>query len=114
MLECFKEFKEDNPDAIFFLPGDEKDQLHIEGATYKEAGEKLGGSYLGDSYHIILFKEDDDNEGIYDIDRFDAILVEPFEYMSGLIPANWYGIVAKRTTTSTSFINNVFDKLKES
>ena len=114
MLDCFKEFKEDNPDAIFFLPGDKVDTLHIEGATYKDAGEKLGGSLLGDSYHIILFKEDDTQDKIYDIDRFDAILVEPFEYISGLIPANWYGIVAKRTTTSTNFINNVFDKLKES
>jgi hypothetical protein len=111
MLDFLKELKKEEFDALFFLPGEEKDQLHIEGATYKEPGESVGGNSLGKAYHVILFKEN--KEGIHDVDRFDAILLEPLEYMSELIPANWFGIVAKKTTTSDAFIQKLFDKLHE-
>ena len=110
MLDFLKGFNKDEHDAIFFIPGPKKDSIQIEGATYKEPGEKVGGSAMGDSYHVILFKEADDGE-LVDIDQFEAIFVDPLEYMSELIPQNWFGIMAKRTTTSNNFIQNTFAKL---
>jgi hypothetical protein len=112
MLDFLKELQKENFDALFFLPGDKKDQLHIEGALYKDPGESVGGNELGKEYHVILFKENVD--GIYNVDQFDAIFTEPLEYMSTLIPDNWYGVLAKKTTTSESFMKKVFDKLQES
>jgi hypothetical protein len=112
MLDFLKELQKENFDALFFLPGDKKDQLHIEGAVYKDPGESVGGNELGKEYHVILFKENVD--GIYNVDQFDAIFTEPLEYMSTLIPDNWYGVLAKKTTTSESFMKKVFDKLQES
>lgn len=111
MLEFLKEYSKEEHDAIFFLPGDKEDQITIEGATYRDPGEKVGGSVMGDSYHVILFKESPETEELYDVDRFDAIFSDPLEYISGLIPQNWFGVIAKRTTTSEDFIQKIFDKM---
>jgi hypothetical protein len=113
MLEFLKPLKTEDHDAVFFLPGDKEGQIQIESATYKNRGENIGGSYLGHSYHVILFREDNEKDGIYGVDRFEAVFVDPLEYISDLIPQNWYGIIAKRTTTSNTFIQNVFDKLQK-
>ena len=113
MLDFLKEFSKDNHDAIFFLPGDKEDQVQIEAATYKEPGKNIGGSSLGNAYHVILFKEDTKTDKLYNVDRFDAIFVDPLEYISGLIPQNWYGVIARKTTTSNTFIQKTFDKLQE-
>jgi len=113
MLDFLKEFNEGEHDAIFFLPGDKKDQIQIEVATYKDPGENVGGSYLGNSYHVILFREDTKTDTLYNVDRFDAVFVDPLEYISGLIPQNWYGVIARKTTTSNTFIQKAFDKLQE-
>jgi len=113
MLEFLKEIKKDDADAIFFLPGDEEDHIHIESAMYKEFGTKLGGSAMGDSYEIILFREDTEEDKIYNIDRFEAVLCDPLEYISGLIPQQWFGMVCKKTTTSDKFVQKLFDKLQD-
>lgn len=112
MLDFLKEFSKDEHDAIFFLPGDKKDDLHIEGAVYKNPGEKIGGNSMGDEYHVILFKERDDGK-LYDVDKFEAVFADPYEYISNLIPQQWFGILAKRTTTSEAFVKKTFDKLME-
>ena len=110
MLDFLKEFSKDGHDAIFFLPGEKKDDLHIEGATYKNTGEKIGGNSMGDEYHVILFKEHEDGK-LYDVDKFEAIFADPYEYISNLITQNWFGILAKRTSTSDAFVQKTFDKL---
>jgi len=116
MLDFLKELKtEKGHDIIFFLPGPKQDSYHIEGGSYKTPGEKVGGNSIGDEYHIILFKNKDENDDeivVYNIDKFEAVLSEPLEYISNLIKDEWYGIVAKRTTTSNNFIQRTFDKLK--
>jgi hypothetical protein len=113
MLDFLKEFSKEEHDAIFFLPGDKMDQVQVEAVTYKNPGESIGGSYLGHAYHVILFKEDTKVDKLYAVDRFDAIFLDPFEYISGLIPHNWFGVIARKTTTSNTFIQKTFDKLKE-
>lgn len=111
MLDFLKELKGEEFDAYFFLPGETEEKIHIEGAQYRDRGQLLGGSSLGEEYHVILFKENE--KGIYDIDRFDAVFAEPLEYMSGLIPENWYGVMARKTTTSGEFVQKLFDKLQK-
>ena len=113
MLDFLKEFSNDKPDAILFLPGDKEGQIQIESATYKNAGDNIGGSSMGHAYHVILFKENSKTEQLYDVDRFDAIFIDPLEYISGLIPHNWFGVIARKTTTSNTFIQKTFDKLQE-
>jgi hypothetical protein len=110
MLEAFKEIG--NYDVLFFLPGPEDDMLRIESCLYKNPGEQIGGSELGPEYTVVLFKCDDD-EGTYNHDNFDAILADPRIYISGLIPQDWYGVVARKTTTSESFVKDIIAKFKE-
>ena len=113
MLEFLKDIKNDNPDAILFLPGEKEHEVQVEGAAYLNPGDDVGGSLMGKSYDIILFKENYKEDKIYNVDKFEAILSEPFEYISSLIPQNWFGIIARKTTTSNNFVCSAFDKLKE-
>jgi hypothetical protein len=112
MIEIPKELKNDPFDTFFFLPGEKEDTIHLESAMYKESSEKIGGSSLGDGYHIILFRESEDGE-LVDVEQFNAVLIDPIAYISRMLSIDWYGIVAKMTTTSNNFIQNTFDKLTE-
>jgi hypothetical protein len=112
MLDFLKEIKNEKFDAFFFIPGPEEDVVKVEGARYKDPGKTIDGSKMGDMYHIMLFKQDDEGNPV-DPDLFEAILTEPLEYVSRMITCDFYGLVAKKTTTSNEFIQNTFDKLKE-
>ena len=111
MLEYLEQFKNIKMDCLIFISGEKKDTIHIEGSDYRNPGEKVGGSELGDSYHVVLYKHDDETDKIHSQDRYEAILIDPLEYISGLIPAGFYGMVAKKTTTSDEFVDKIFDKL---
>jgi|694.fasta_scaffold03125_42 hypothetical protein len=112
MLEFLRELKNDRFDAVFFMPGPEEDMVKVEAAKYKIPGEDVDRCDLGNMYHIVLFKQDNEGHPI-DPDLFEAILIEPLEYISRVINCDFYGLVAKKTTTSSDFIQNMFDKLKE-
>jgi len=114
MLDYLQKLKNDPDgpyDAIFFLPTDDEETLKVEVAMFKEPGEKIGGSQIGDSYNIVLFRDNPEDDNQWITDRFDAILIDPYEYVSGLIPQNWYGIVARKTTSSDAFIQKIFDNM---
>ena len=115
MLVNIKELKEAKYDFLTFLEGDKAGTVHIMGSDYNEPGEKVGGSALGDSYHIILFRDHKTDKDKYDgnVDCFDAVLCEPLEYVSSLIPQGWFGIIARKTTTSRPLIDRMLDKFKE-
>ena len=107
MLEFLKDVEYD---SVFFVPHPEDDnQVKIEVASYKNKGEKIGGSAMGDLFDIILFRYDDD-KGVVDLDRFDAILSDPKVYISRLIKDDWYGMVSLKTTESGEMANGVFAK----
>ena len=112
MLDFLKEMKNEEYDAIFFIPGPKENSVHIEGSKYKNPGKKLNSSIfgLGDSYHVIIFKEDE-NGDVDNLELFEAIFSEPIEYISNMIEMDWYGLVCKKTTTSSTFVNEVFDKM---
>jgi len=85
-------------DTLWFLPiEDEESSLHVTANQYKEAGEPIGGGLMGPEWHIVLFKSEQN---------------DPREYISSLIPQGWYGLVARKTTTSNKFIESVIDKIK--
>ena len=110
MLEIFRQIK--NYDTIFFVPNDESDddnQVKLEIAHYKEQGEKVGGSEMGDLYDIIVFRMDEEYN-LIDLDKFEGILIEPREYVSRMIKQDWYGMVSKKTTTSHKLVDDVFAK----
>jgi hypothetical protein len=111
MLDYLHEFKEVTFDCLTFFPDYGNDGLKIEAQRYKDPGEKLGGSEMGDEYHIVLFKEDE--ECFFDLDHFEAVLSDPLEYVSQLIPCGFFGMVSKKTTTSTVFIEKSLDLIKK-
>ena len=112
MLEFLRSISEHPYDAITFISGDKKDSLEIMANCYRDRGTKIGGSKLGDSFDIILFRENSDGK-LIDPEKFEAILLEPLEYISNMIKIDWYGIIARKTTTSQKFVNEIFDKLIE-
>jgi len=113
MLEILKGFKKDDFDMLMFTPNLEKDDIvDIETVQYTERGEKIDSSQMGDSYHIVLFKEDEEGN-IANLDHFEAILTDCLEYASGLIPYSWYGFICKKTTTSHVVLNKILDNIKK-
>jgi len=114
MLNCLLEIKNTEFDCVTFLPNyndNDENDLVITGQTYINPGEKIGGNDIGDEYHIVLFKE---NEYQFtDLDHFEAILGDPLEYISNLIPVGFFGMIAKKTTTSHNFVEKVLDKIKQ-
>ena len=110
MLDFMKDFDADY-DALFFLPHEENEnQVVIHARKFTDAGQELDKTEVGPSWHIVLFQTDE--EGVAkDIDVFDAVLSEPREYISGLIPMDIYGVVARKTTTSKSFLDDFVAKI---
>ncbi len=114
MLDMLKPLKEDKLDFLYFLAGETEDSIRIMGSQYANPGEKIGGNTLGDLYHIVLFRESKINKEEYDdVDEFEAILACPLEYASGLIPGGFYGIIARKTTTSDSLVKKILALMKK-
>ena len=110
MLEVFRKITD--YDTISFVPNinsENGDEVKVEISNYKDSGEKIGGSPMGDLYEIILFRMDEEYN-LTDLDKFEGILIEPREYVSRMIKENWYGLVAKKTTTSDKLTSDVFAK----
>lgn len=108
MLDIFR--KMEDYDILFFTPHDENDdEIKIESAHYRNRGEPIELGIGGDhSYDIVLFKYDDEN-GLTDLDKFQAVLLEPREYVTRMIKEDWYGFVARKTTTSARVVQEMFD-----
>jgi hypothetical protein len=114
MLDYLQPLKQKNLDFFTFLSGDEEGRVDIMSSEYANPGEKVGGTSLGDLYHIVLFRESKENPEEYDeFDDFEAILACPLEYVSGLIPGGFYGIIARKTTTSHKLLNKLLDMVKK-
>jgi hypothetical protein len=113
MLDFLKPLKDNKFDFFTFLAGDADGKIQVMGSEYANPGEKLGGNSLGDLYHIVLFRDSDENSEEYDnFDEFEAILACPLEYASGLIPGGFYGIIARKTTTSHKLMNRLLAMMK--
>jgi hypothetical protein len=112
--EILDELQKVKYDFISFLSGEKKDSIAIMASDYSDAGEPVGGNDLGEMYHILLFRDHkDDPEKYDDVDSFEAILVSPSEYIARLIPAGFYGVVGRKTTTSEKIFKKLLDKTLE-
>ena len=101
-------------DFITFLSGEKKDSIAIMASDYNEAGEPVGGNAMGEMYHIMLFRDHKTDEESYDdVDSFEAILVSPSEYIARLIPAGFYGVVGRKTTTSDKIFQKLLAKTRD-
>ena len=110
-ISIFKNTLKDEFDIIQFLSGETENSINVSAADYKEKAEYIESSPLGKKYHILLFKEDESGK-LINPDMFEAILVDPFEYISELIPQDWCGVIAKKTTNSYKMFHEIFDKMK--
>ena len=114
MLDYLQHLKKENLDFFTFLAGDEEGRIDVMTSQYSNPGEKIGGNALGDLYHIVLFRDSKKNPNEYDeVDDFEAILSCPLEYASGLIPGGFYGIIAKKTTTSHKLMDKLLALMKK-
>ena len=114
MLDYLQPLKGKKFDFFTFLAGEEEGQVNIMGSEYANPGESVGRTSLGEMYHIVLFRDDkEDPEEYDDVDEFEAILACPLEYVSGLINGGFYGIIARKTTTSHKLINKLLALAKK-
>jgi len=116
MLDYLRELKQKEKqfDFLSFTSGDNGDSMCISGNEYAEPGEPIGTTSIGPQYHIILFKDHPtEEEKFYDVEFFDAILADPWEYISGLIPAGFYGIIARKTTTSEPIVKKLLADIQK-
>jgi len=114
MLDYLQPLKKEKIDFFTFLAGEEEGQVNIMGSEYANPGEKVGGTSLGDLYHIVLFRDSKIDQESYDeFDSFEAILACPLEYASGLIPGGFYGIIARKTTNSHKIMDKLVAMMKK-
>jgi hypothetical protein len=98
-------------DAILFTPNEDNiDQVEVRAVEYKNKGDDVGESTMGKFYDIIIFRLNDEEDRVEDLDKFSAILTDPSTYVSRMMSENWFGLVAKKTTTSDPFVDDIFAK----
>jgi hypothetical protein len=112
MLKVFDEMKKVKCHAITFLPSEEpEEQAIIQGLHYKEEGEIIKTqSDVGDLYDIIIFRGDV-KDGYTDLEKFEAVLSCPYTYSNRMYHGDYFGFVAKKTTTSNEVVESLLEKI---
>lgn len=101
MSESFLQLKINEFDGINFYRNDEN--IEVDSFQYTEPFVKLEGSSMGDLYDIIIFPESPPKMP----ERFKAILISPIHYVERMVKDGFLGVVAKATTTSDEFMDEV-------
>lgn len=101
MSESFLQLKTNEFDGINFYRNEEN--IEVDSFQYTEPFIKLEGSAMGDLYDIIIFPEDPPKMP----ERFRAILSSPIHYVERMVKDGFLGVVAKATTTSDEFMDEV-------
>jgi hypothetical protein len=92
----------DEYDGFYFLPGDDDGDLNVAYFRFNEEekyGKCIESSPLGDKYHIAFFKRDANGDPMFD-EEFEAIFADPTTYIKGLLGAELYGCVLRKTEDS--------------
>ena len=95
-------------DGFYLMPGDEEGSLSLSYFDFKDEfdkGKKVGGTDVGDMYHVIFFKQGGDSLPELD-DHFEAIFGDPETYIRGLIGANIYGCFVRKTENSFKWVDD--------
>jgi hypothetical protein len=101
MSESFLQLKISEFDGNNFYRNEEN--IEVDSFQYTEPFVKLEGSAMGDLYDIIIFPEDPPKMP----ERFKAILSSPIHYVERMVKDGFLGVVAKATTTSDEFMDEV-------
>lgn len=109
MSESFLQLKTNEYDGINFFLNEEGD-IEVDSFKYTEEYVKLEGSAMGDLYDIIIFPEEPPKMP----ERFKAILVSPIDYVERMVEDGFLGVVAKATTTSNEFMDEVEEHMNAS
>lgn len=108
MKEFLHKLKDKKFDGLNFYRNQEG--LHeVSGFDYKKPGEKVGGTKLGDYYHIIVFQEEPPKMP----EKFEAILVSPLHYVSRMMEDGFLGTISKVTTNSEHVVQEMFKGISE-
>jgi hypothetical protein len=114
MLPELQHFKGHKIDLFtFFGDEDNEGRVEVRGTEYITPGDPVGGSEMGHTYSIILMQEHPEEDRYHKVEFFEAILSEPIEYISNLIPAGWMGVIARKTTTSDNMVHSMLETFLE-
>jgi hypothetical protein len=104
-------------DGFFFLPHETEEEYGIKYEFFR-LPEKYGGkvavqaSATDDTYHIIFVKKNEMELPEFD-DSFCAILKDPVIYVNGLIGANIFGCIVRKTEKSGKWVEEYLTEMKE-
>jgi hypothetical protein len=100
-------------DGIYFLPGDEEDELMISYWNFKDedmtTAKLIGNTEIGDMYHVAFFKRNEKGEPTFD-DAFEAIFADPSIYVSNLAGVGVYGCMVKKTEKSSEWFDDYLQR----
>lgn len=103
---------EEQYDGLCFVP-EEKNDTRIVYFTLKDGnngGKPVDNTSIGDMFHVVLFKHnEEDGEMIYD-DTFEAIFSDPEQYGKNLLP-NFYGFFVRKTEKSIKWFEEYLQDL---
>ena len=104
--------KTKNSDIFTFLPVTGSDtQVRVECISYVQEQESVPSGGVGNIYDVILVEYKEDEDGVK-TEHFEAVLIDPMEYVSRMINLGIHGVVARKTTTSyDGFVCNILKSL---
>jgi hypothetical protein len=94
-------------DGFYILPGKD-DGIKLSYFDFQDdfvKGEKVGGTEIGDMYHVIFMKAGEDSLPILD-DHFEAIFGHPETYVRNLLGAEIFGCFVKKTENSWKWVDD--------
>lgn len=100
-------------DGFYILPHKQDDGLRLSFFDFNddfEKGKKVDGTSLGDMYHVVFLKQGEDGNPEFD-DHFEAIFADPEVYVKGLLGANVYGCMVRKTENSYKWVEEYLKKL---
>jgi len=89
-------------DGFYFLPDEESDGIRLSFFTFNKKafkGKPIGGTEIGDMFHIAFFRKNEDGLPEYD-DDFEAIFADPVVYIESLVGSNLFGCILRKTEKS--------------
>lgn len=95
---------EEQYDGFYFLPPDEEEVEGVKLSFFRFnsdefRGKPVGGTKIGDNYHIAFFRSNDEGQPVFD-EEFEAIFADPVVYVKSLVGSDIYGCVLRKTENS--------------
>ena len=90
-------------DGFTLIPGDEdysdSQLVFFNLGNESSEGTPIGGSPVGDMYHVVLFKALPEMEDVKFDETFEAIFIDPLVYAKRLLP-DFYSLFVRKTDKS--------------